>query len=92
IAAGTGGLLVVLGTWQVSGRLLFALLSFSVVGAVLALATPVVREWLFGTQQQPGWVGTHAYWLGAQWWHPLVVVGLIALVAIMIAAATPGRR
>lgn len=48
----------------------FALLSFSVVGAVLALATPVVREWLFGTQQQPGWVGTHAYWLGAQWWHP----------------------
>lgn len=92
IAAGTGGLLVVLGTWQVSGRLLFALLSFSVVGAVLALATPVVREWLFGTQQQPGWVGTHAYWLGAQWWHPLVVVGLIALVAIMIAAANPGRR
>ncbi|OSC42131.1 patatin-like protein [Mycobacterium decipiens] len=92
IMAGTGGYLIVMGTWQFSSRLLFALLSFSVVGAVLALATPVVREWLFGTQQQPGLVGTHAYWLGAQWWHPLIVVAIIALAVAVIAAARPGRR
>ena len=92
IMAGTGGYLIVLGTWQCSSRLLFALLSLTLVGAVLAPATPVVREWLFGTEKDPGLVGTHAYWLGAQWWHPLIVVGAIALVVTGIAAAKPGRK
>jgi hypothetical protein len=59
---------------------------------VFSLAAPVVRELLFGTEKNPGWIGAHVYWLGAQWWHPLVVVGAIALALILIAAAKPGRR
>jgi patatin-related protein len=92
IMAGTGAYLVVLGTWQFSSRVLFALLSATLVGAMLALATPVVREWLFGTEKNPGLVGTHVYWLGAQWWHPLIVVGAIALAVSAIAAAKPNRK
>ena len=92
IMAGTGAYLVVLGTWQFSNRLLFALLSVTLVGALFSLAAPVVRELLFGTEKNPGWIGAHVYWLGAQWWHPLVVVGAIALALILIAAAKPGRR
>jgi patatin-related protein len=93
IMAGTGGYLIALGTWQLSSRLLFALLSLTFVGAVLALSTPVVRIWLFGTaKDHPGLVGSHAYWLGAQWWHPLMVVGAIALAVTVIAAAKPGRK
>jgi patatin-related protein len=92
IMAGIGGYLIALGTWQFSGRLFSALLSLTFVGAVLSLATPVVREWLFGTEEDPGIVGAYAYWLGTQWWHPLVVVGAIALVITVIAAAKPGRR
>jgi hypothetical protein len=92
ILAGTGGYLVVMGTWQCSSRLFFALLSLTLVGAVLSLATPVVRGWLFGNEKHPGWVGANAYWLGAQWWHPLLVVGAIALGITVIAVAKPGRR
>jgi patatin-related protein len=92
IMAGTGGYLIALGTWQYSSRLLFALLSLTLVGAVLSLATPVVREWLFGNKDCPGIVSTNVYWLGAQWWHPLSVVGAIALAVTVIAAAKPDRR
>ncbi|MHA7650347.1 patatin-like protein [Mycobacterium sp. ML4] len=92
VTAGIGGYLVVLGTWQFSSRLPFALLSITLVGAVLSLATPVARRWLFGDATRPGWVGANAYWLGAQWWHPLVVVGAIALGVTVVAVAKPGRR
>ncbi len=92
IAAGIGGYLVVLGTWQYSGRLVSALVSITLVGAILSLATPAVRGWLFGTATHPGWVGANAYWLGAQWWHPLIVVGAIGLGVTLVAVARPGRR
>ncbi|MDT5221502.1 MAG: hypothetical protein QOF15_3607, partial [Mycobacterium sp.] len=92
IMAGIGSYLVVLGTWQISSRLLFALLSTTLVGAILSLATPVVRTWLFGDQKHPGLVGTHAYWLGAQWWRPLIVVGALALGITLVAVAKPGRK
>ncbi|PJE05166.1 MAG: hypothetical protein CK429_30995 [Mycobacterium sp.] len=91
-AAGVGAYLVVLGTWQFSGRALFALLSTTLVGATLSLAAPAVRERLFGDATHPGWVGTHAYWLGAQWWHPLAAVGVIGLAFTLAAVARPGRR
>jgi hypothetical protein len=67
----------------------------TLVGAVLSLATPVARRWLFGTDQQhAGLVGSHVYWLGAQWWHPLIVVGAIALVITVagILVGRPGRK
>ena len=90
--AGIGGYLIVLGTWQLSNRLLFALLSVILVGAVLSLTLPVVRTRLFGTEGQPGWVGAHAYWLGAQWWHPLIVVAVIAIVVTAVGFARPDRK
>jgi hypothetical protein len=92
LMAGTGGYLIVLGTWQWSSRLFFRLLSLTLVGAMLSLVTPVVREWLFGNEKHPGIVGANAYWLGTQWWHPLIVVGAIALAATLIAGANSGRR
>jgi hypothetical protein len=92
IMAGIGSYLIVLGTWQISSRLLFALLSTTLVGAILSLATPVVRAWLFGDQNHPGLVGAHAYWLGAQWWHPLIVVGSFALGITLVAVAKPGGK
>ena len=76
-------------------RPLVPLLSLTLVGAVLSLATPVVRRWLFGTDQQhAGLVGSHVYWLGAQWWHPLIVVGAIALVITIagVLVGRPGRK
>lgn len=95
IMAGAGGYLIALGTWQLSSRLLFALLSLTLVGVTLSLGTDVVRKWLFGTQactRCTGLVSRHVYWLGAQWWHPLVVVGAIALAVTVIGAAKPNRR
>jgi hypothetical protein len=70
-----------------------ALVGITLVGAVLFLATRVVREWLFGTDRgHAGLVGMHAYWLGAAWWHPLIVLALIALVVtatVAVAEAAP---
>jgi patatin-related protein len=88
IMAAIGGYLVALGTWQLSSRLLFALLSLTLVGATLSLATHWVRERLFGDH---GIVSSHVYWLATQWWHPLVVVGAIGLAVTVLAAAMPGR-
>ena len=81
--------------WRWLSRPLVPLLSVTLVGAVLSLATPVARRWLFGTDQQhAGLVGSHVYWLGAQWWHPLIVVGAIALVITVagILVGRPGRK
>jgi patatin-related protein len=89
--AGTGACLVVLGTWQCSSRLLFVIPSVTLVGAFFSLACPVVRRYLFGTANKSGWIGAHVYWLGAQWWHPFVVVLAFALALALIAAARPGR-
>lgn len=92
IMAGTGSYLIVLGTWQFSSRTLFALLSVTLAGTVLSLATPVARSWLFGDADHPGLLGANIYWLGEQWWRPLIAVGAIALGFMVIAAAKPGRR
>jgi patatin-related protein len=90
--AGIGAYLVVLGAWQRSSRLLFALLSITVVGAVLSLGTPVVSKWLFGEKDQEGLVGRNVYWLGTQWWYPLAAVGVIAVAVTMLGAANPRRK
>jgi hypothetical protein len=59
---------------------------------MLSLATPVVRERLFGDGEHPGVIATHVYWLGTQWWHPLALLGAFALAVTVVAAANPRRR
>jgi hypothetical protein len=66
--------------------------SMTLIVALLSLATPVVREWLFGTENYPGLVSAHVYWLGAQWWHPLILVAAIALAVTVTSAVKPGRK
>jgi hypothetical protein len=74
------------------GKPLLALAWVALVGAALCLATPVFRQWLFGTDRKhAGLLGAHAYWLGTEWWHPLIVVGVIALVVTAIVAANPAE-
>ncbi|QUR66135.1 patatin-like protein [Mycobacterium spongiae] len=92
IMAGTGGYLIVLATWQFSSRLLFALLSVTLVGAVLALSAPFVRRLLFGADEDPGLMVCLVYWFGERWWHPLIGVGAVALAIAVIVAAKPGRK
>ncbi|OBK35654.1 hypothetical protein A5658_08665 [Mycobacterium sp. 1245111.1] len=90
--AGLGAYLLVLGTWQWSSRLLFALLSFTIVGAVLSLATPLVSTRLFGAEDHPGLLGRNVYWLGTQWWHPLAAVGALVVAVAALGAANPRRK
>ena len=89
----TGGYLIVLATWQLSSRTAFALLSLTFVVAVYALATPCVRKWLFGTDKDhSGVIGHHVYWLGTQWWHPLIVSSCAIALAVTVIAAANRRR
>lgn len=92
ILIGIGGYLIVFGTWQLSLKALVPGLSFAVVLGMVALAIRDVRTWLFGTDKgHSGVVGAHVYWLGTQWWHPLIVVVGIAL-AITLTAVGISRR
>ena len=95
IVAVLGGYLVVIATWQVSSRLLGALIGFTVTAAIGSLAVTPVRHALFGTSpEHSGWLGQHLYWLGAAWWHPLAVIAvLIVLVSLDALTITVwGRR
>jgi hypothetical protein len=93
VAAGIGGYLVTFGTWQVSTRLLAAVVATTLTGAVAALAAPVVRRGLFGTSEtDPGLVGRHVYWLATAWWHPLLAVGVLILFIVVVGLAFGGRR
>lgn len=86
-----GAYLVALGSWQSSGeptdparrkrfrRLLVAIFSITVTAALLSLATPAVRDLLFGDSKTPGFLGSHLYWLGTRWWRPFIVILAIAV-------------
>lgn len=74
-------------------RPLVPLLSVTLVGAVLSMTAPCARDWLFGKDQHDsGLVGSHVYWLGEQWWHPLIAVGVIALSITLAGIAVRPRR
>ena len=93
IVAAIGAYLVTFGTWQLSGKLLAALVAVTITGAVAALAFPAVRQGLFGTSESDaGYVGRHVYWLGSDWWHPLLAVGVLVLVIVLIGAAFSRAR
>jgi patatin-related protein len=79
--------------WARVSRPLVPLLSLTLVGAVLTMAAPCARKWLFGkNQHDSGVVGSHVYWLGEQWWHPLTAVGVIALSITLVGFAVRPRR
>jgi len=90
--AGIGGYAVVLGTWQLSRRGLFAALAFTVVLAMFALTTECVRTYLFGNKDQNGVIGRHIYWFGTQWWYPLIPIVAVVLIVALLSAANPRRR
>lgn len=85
-AGGTGAYLVTLGTWQRSSKLPLAVLSTTLMILVGGLTIPTVRTALFGTREHTGFIGAHMYWVGTQWWYPLIVVGAFALVVSAVGA------
>jgi patatin-related protein len=90
-----GALMLVLGLWGLSWRALGAFLSFLAVLAVAMLALPFSRHWLFASgSTNQGLVFRNAQswvtWLNDAWWHPLLVLGLIA--ASLSAAYLLGAR
>lgn len=91
-ASGTGAYLITLGTWQRSSKLPLALLSTTLVILIAALTVPTVRSALFGTREHSGFVGAHAYWIGAQWWYPLIAVGALALAVSAVGAGIGHTR
>jgi patatin-related protein len=97
ITAAIGGYLVTFGAWQVSARLLTALVGITLTGAVASLAAPSVRGWLFGaSSQDTGYVGHHVHWLATAWWHPLLLVGIFVLLITLVGAVAsrpqPAKR
>jgi patatin-related protein len=86
---GIGGYAVVLATWQLSRRGLFAALSFTVVLATFALTTECVRKYLFGNKDQNGVISRHIYWFGTQWWYPLIPIAVVALIVGLLSATNP---
>ena len=91
VFVGVGAYLVTFATWQISSRLLGALVAVTLVLAVGSLAVLPIRRGLFGTSAtDSGYVGRHLYWLGNTWWHPLVVVGIG--IVLVILAGTVARR
>jgi patatin-related protein len=91
LLVGLGGYLLAFGAWQTSGRLFAALVAVTLTGAVASLATPVVRNWLFGSSPtDPGLVGRHLHWFAESWWHPLLPIVLL-VVLLAVVGATSGR-
>ncbi len=87
VVAAVGGYLVTFGTWQLNRGLFTALVASTVTFAVVSLAFPPVRSFLFGTPADPGWVSRNVYWLGTEWWHPLLAVFLLTLLVSLAGLA-----
>jgi hypothetical protein len=92
--AAAGAYLIAIGAWGTSMRLFASLFAITLLGAIAALAAPVVRRGLFGTStKDTGVVGREVHWVGSSWWHPLIVVAVILLAfALVIVALDPRRR
>jgi predicted acylesterase/phospholipase RssA len=88
-----GGYLVVLATWQLSSRVIFAALSLAIVLLAIAPSIKCVATWLFGEKesQDSGFVGKHLYWLSTDWTHPLIVELVFIGAVIVLGIAYPDR-
>jgi hypothetical protein len=94
LAAAVGGYLLVFGAWQTSRTLLAAVLSATVAGAAGSLTLPSVRRALFGTDRaRAGWLNDRVFWLGQQWWHPLIGLAVLlvlpAVLGMLLARPRP---
>jgi len=92
LIAAVGGYLLVFGAWQTSRAVMAAVLSATVAGAAGSLTIPAVRRGLFVDEHgRSGWLTGRVYWLGQQWWHPLI--GLAGMLALPVAIGMLfGRR
>jgi hypothetical protein len=88
-----GSYLVVLATWQLSSRVIFAVLSLTVVLLAIAPAIKPIATRLFGDEGSPGsgFLSKHLYWLSADWTHPLIVEGAFVIAVVVLGIAYPDR-
>ncbi|HEU5269580.1 MAG TPA: DUF3376 domain-containing protein, partial [Jatrophihabitans sp.] len=85
LIAAVGGYLLVFGAWQTSRAVLAAVLAATAVGGAAALTFPSVRGGLFGVSgQREGWLNERVFWLGSQWWHPLLGLGVLLTVLALL--------
>jgi patatin-related protein len=88
-----GSYLVVLAAWQLSSRVIFAVLSLTILLAAIAPSIKPVATWLFGEKGSPGSgvVGRHLYWLSDDWTHPLILELVFIGAIIVLGIAHPDR-
>jgi Protein of unknown function (DUF3376) len=88
-----GSYLVVLAAWQLSSRVIFAVLSVTILLAAIAPSIKPVATWLFGEKGSPGSgvVGRHLYWLSDDWTHPLILELVFIGAIIVLGIAHPDR-
>jgi hypothetical protein len=81
-----GAYTITVATFDVGRRLIVPLVSVTVVGLLIAPAFPVVRRSLFGTSDTDlGIFGRDVVpWLQSPFWHVLVVVGGLVVLALLI--------
>jgi predicted acylesterase/phospholipase RssA len=87
VLALAGLYLIALGAWDISRGLLGALIAFTALLAVGALALPWVRTELWGKNgsAKDGWVPRDVLpWLRGTWWAGLTVLGGIILLAVLL--------
>jgi patatin-related protein len=88
-----GSYLVVLAAWQLSSRVIFAVLSVTILLVAIAPSVKPVATWLFGEKGSPGSgvVGRHLYWLSDDWTHPLILELVFIGAIIVLGIAHPDR-
>lgn len=88
----SGAYLLTLAAAQSARRTLTALLSVTLVAAIVALLIPFARRWLFGTAKKNGVIASNLYWVGSDWWHPLLVLSVVGALILLAIRGVRRRR